>query len=497
MVYKIMSAVKAHLNTDNQIVSPTQTLLKHNLLKTSKLMPKDIQDKIVSANVVVDRNSLYKNSDVCRGDIYVETTNNLSVVEQRHLVTGMSHINKSLHENMLQPIIIRTSPDKMPNPVNEDVNYDFSKKIHNPMTENIQTESAFVVSHVSSVFENETNLKNTYRKADAIAKALNKELNTIGLRTVFADMSVCSNHNPITRETYMIFQKTSRFNSCLFSNDKLNSCIKNVFQSEKLNAGHILSIEIKPFDNQDCLIGSISLENVALANKKAKEQLMSISNLMEAALVFSTMEKSPIFVNGINSNIHSEINNIIAAFNVPRPPHIANPVFANDTPIADKYESSNEQPLSPKWKPASAIMIHVSGKKTDFNSLYKNANDIVLAMNDIIGCDESNPFIKNITFGSRIGFGNNAAQAVFISYSNKDLSKNDVSDDFLSAVSEYSSLSDMKININQPIPLQFDTDMAKPIKKISVVMNKPMTTNLKSNVLPSDFENNKEQQISL
>jgi hypothetical protein len=37
-----MSTVKAHLNEDKQIVSPTQTLLQNNILQTSELIPEGV-----------------------------------------------------------------------------------------------------------------------------------------------------------------------------------------------------------------------------------------------------------------------------------------------------------------------------------------------------------------------------------------------------------------------------------------------------------------------
>lgn len=498
MMYKIMSTVKAHLNEDKRIVSPTQTLLQNNILQTSELMPEKIREKIMSSNVVVDRNSLCKDG-ICRGDIYVETSDNLSLIEQRQLVNGMTHISKRLKEPLMTPVVIRNAPDVMPEPAMPDEQY-----AKNDTSMYSETESAFIGAHATLSFPEQIKMKESYRKADSIAKALNRELNAIGLRTVFADMSVCTSENPAVRNCYALMQKTARFNSETFSENRFIDAIKNGFKSSKLNIESLSDIQMIPVANTSALIGSVSLENVQMAGKRVVEQLAPVSNLQEAALAFTSIEQNPLFVNGIGADGEKAVDFVVNKFGVPRHPKITEPVFSVSIQASsnDGFYSSTEQDLSTKWQPANALAFSLTGDKSQFIALYKNMNDIIDTLNESYGCDENHPLITSALFNTKTRISDKHAQSLLLQFNptvleqNNDAIKNTITNAFKEAVSEYAVLSGMTINGNQPQPLMIDLKMARPVKQPSVVLNtrQPKNASLQSNMIQDTLENN--QQMS-
>lgn len=495
MVYKLMSTVKASLNDNEQIISPTQTLLQNNILQTSELIPEKIRDKIINANVVVDKNSICKDN-ICRGDIYVETSDNLSVMEQRQLVNGMSNISKRLKEPLLLPIIIRNAPDKMPEP---------AISCEPDTLSYVETKSAFIGANATLTFPEQTKTKESYKKADTIAKALNKELNPLGLRTVFADMSICTSKNPAVRNCYILMQKTARFNPEIFSEDKLIDAMQKGFKSPKLNIDSVSDVKVVHVENTPALIGSMSLENVQMAGKRAVEQLKSVSSLEEAALVFSNIEQNPLFVNGIGLDGEKAADFVVDKFNVPRHPKVSEPAFSkNITAFAnDGFYSSTEQDLSLKWKHANAFAFNITGSKSQFLTLYNDINDITDTINEAYGCDENNPLITSALFNTKVKIGDKYAQTLFLGYNpsileqDAGITKENIVKTFKEAIAEYPILTGMKINGNQPQPLMIDLKIAKPTKQSSIVLNthQSKNVNLKSEIIQDTLE--KEQQISL
>ena len=498
MMYKIMSTVKAHLNEEKQIVSPAQTLLKNNILQTSELIPEKIRKKITSSNVVVDKNSLCRDG-ICRGDIYVETNDSLGVLEQRQLVDGMTKISKRYGGSLMSPVVIRNAPDDMPEPVLPD------EKITFPMEESHDKfESAFIAAKATLLFPMQDSVKSTYRRADTIAKALNKELNSVGMRTVFADTSACTGENPTKRDCYVIMQKTSRFNPLTFTDDKLKTAIQSGLSSEKIGLSESSQIKLVNPADAYALIGTVSLENVQMSGKRAMEQMQSIASLPEAALVFTMMEQNPLFVNGIGRDGERMVAEIVDKFNVPRYPKIVEPLFAESVPqpILGGFQSSTEQPLSTKWQPATAFAMHLSGEKQTFDTIYSNAENIVDAINESYGCDEQHPLIESALFGTKTGIGDYKAQVMYLTYNPTAMvedvvsTKKNISDLCKQSIMEYCDAS-IVINENQPQPLLIDVSTAKPFKQSSLVVtvNKTSKESLTTNILQPSLET--EQQISL
>lgn len=495
MMYKIMSTVKAHLNEEKQIVSPAQTLLKNNILQTSELIPEKIRKKITSSNVVVDKNSLCRDG-ICRGDIYVETNDSLGVLEQRQLVDGMAKISKRYGGSLMSPVVIRNAPDDMPEPVLPDV-------ITMPPNETHDELSAFVGAKATLLFPIKDSMKSTYRRADIVAKALNKELNAVGMRTVFADTSACVGENPIQRDCCIMMQKTARFNPMTFSEDKLITAIQNGLLNEKIGLAEPSRISLINPAGQPALIGTISLENIQMAGKRAIEQMRGIESLPEAALVFTMMEQNPLFANGIGRDGERMISEIVDKFNVPRYPKLVEPLFATDVtqPVISGFHSSTEQPLSTKWQPANAIAIHLSGERQIFDSLYDNIDDVVDSVNEAYGCDEQHPLIDSALFGVKTRIGDYKAQALYLNYNPsmmaEDISvtKKNISETFTKILSEYYG-SSINVNGNQPQPLMIDVSTAKPFKQpLVMTVNKPVKEHLTANVIQPSLE--AEQQISL
>lgn len=493
MMYKIMSTVKAHLNEDKQIVSPTQTLLQNNILQKSELMPEKIRKKILDANVVVEKNSLCRDG-VCRGDIYVETSDNLSLIEQRQLVNGMSRISDRLKEPLLSPVLIRNAPDSMPEPA-----------ISAPASQHVgdaEIASAFVGSRATLVFPSNTGIKSSYKKADTIAKALNSELNLVGLRTVFADMSICSSENPVVRDCYVLMQKTSRFNHDTFSNERLITAITNGFNSPKLGAKETYNINIIPTEKSAAIIGSVSLENVQMAGKRVTEQLKPVSNLPEAALAFVNIEQNPLFVNGVGCDGEKAIKEVVERFNVPRYPRVTESSLSMNVKASSSagFYSSTEQDLSTKWKNANAFGFSLTGNDSQFSALYDNINDIIDSVNDIYGCDENNPVITSAVFNTRTKIKDSCAQSMLLTYNPvlyDMVAKENLSNIFKETLSEYPALSSMIINGNQPQPLMIDLKMSKPVKQkiISVNRGQTINTELKSVMIQDTLENQQEMSL--
>lgn len=497
MMYKIMSTVKAHLNEEKQIVSPTQTLLKNNILQTSELIPEKIRKKITSSNVVVDKNSLCRDG-VCRGDIYIETSDSLGVLEQRQLVDGMSKISKKYGAPLMSPVVIRNAPDDMPEPVLPDASPTLSSD-----EAYVESNSAFVGAKATLLFPMKDDMKSTYRRADVVAKALNKELNAVGMRTVFADTSACVGENPIQRDCYIIMQKTARFNPMTFSEEKLTTAIQNGLSNEKMGLAEPSRISLINTAGQPALIGAVSLENVQMSGKRAIEQMRGITSLPEAALVFTMMEQNPLFVNGIGRDGERMVSEIVDKFNVPRYPKLVEPLFAADAaqPVVSGFYSSTEQPLSTKWQSAHAIAIHLSGEKQTFDSLYENMDDIVDSVNEVYGCDEQHPLIESALFGAKTRIGDCRAQALYLNYNpamiTEDVptAKKNISEAFAKTLSEYHG-STINANGNQPQPLMIDLSTAKPFKpSLIMTVNKSAKEHLTTNVIQPSLE--AEQQISL
>jgi hypothetical protein len=123
-------------------------------------------------------------------------------------------------------------------------------------------------------------------------------------------------------------------------------------------------------------------------------------------------------------------------------------------------------------------------------------------INDIYGCDENQPIVISAMFGSRTGIKGKLAQPLFLTFNpkaiNGDLAsvKKEVTDIFKDTLNDYSSLSDMIANTDQPPPLAIDLKMAKSIGKTTVVtsMSKPVNEHLKSDMIQTI--SNKEPQMN-
>jgi len=503
MMYKIMSTVKAHLDDDNRIISPTQTLLQDGILQTSNLMPAKIKDKIIDANVVIDKNAIRSNG-VCRGDIYIDTKDRLSLFEQRQMINAMSAISAYTKEPTMSPIVIRNAPDVMPEPaiIDDDYIIDRSDSTY------VETESAFIGAHVSTAFLNGESAKDTYRNADTIAKTLNKELNHLGLRTVFADMSVCTQKPTyVGRDCYMVLQKTSRFKDESFNNNKLMDAINLGFKSDKLNAGAVTGINIIPVANTKGLIGSISLENVQMAGQRVYDMLNNAQTDLDSILTISSIKNNQLYVNGI-----SKLGELAVDENLPyemKSP-VTTSLFNANIPAYDSsngYETSTAQDLSSKWNFANALSVNVFGDKSTIDFLHKNIKDIVYGINEACGYADDKPFITGVALGTNISTGNMSAQTLFMSYSPEvigdieiDFAKKEAIKNFTDVLNDYPELSDMTVSSNGMQPLLSDTQYASPISSSNTTLtlssNKHTNETLNTHMLDVNFED-KEAQMSL
>ena len=483
-MYKIMSTVKAHMNENDQIVSPTQTLLKNQILRTSEFMPQKVREKIVDANVVIEPNSVCPNQ-ICKGDIYVETSNALSLLEQRQLLTGMRKISHSCFEPLLSPLVLRCAPDVMPQPALPDTIY-VPKQ---PISEYKETDSAFLGVHTVVSFANGRLPQDTFLKSDSVIKSLNKELTGIGLKPVFVDSSVCKQHAPVERDVFIVLQKTRRLKET--TQDDLQQRIITGLHAPKLNISDVKSVQMVPVAGKTGLIGTLSLENVQMAGKRVREQMLHTNDFNDAILSFVAMEQNEMFANGISSDGMTAIRKCMTKFPVPRGPRLAHPLFTDSVSMSynDTFESSLESGLSTKWQPANAIMINMSGDKDAIQMFRKNISDIKIHMNDMLGCDESKPIVKGILLGAKTRIQDTGFQSVYLMCDSPD--KHDLETCFKTALSMYSGFQDVTISQNNVQPLLMDMPAAKPVKH--VIFTKTHDTKLND----ISINQTKERQMSL
>ena len=499
MVYKLTSTVKAHLDNENNIVSPTQTLLKNGVLHTSKFMPKTISDKIIDADVVVDQKSICDNG-VCKGDIYIKTNDDLTLIEQRKMMDGLTRISRSYGEPVMMPVILRQSPNQMPTPALPDNEY-------NPSNENgghIETASAFLGYHSVLNFGNQPNVKSTFLKSADLISALNGELNSKGLVAIFADSSVCRQQEPVKRDCFMIIQKTSRFNEAEFNSEELCDTIETALMFPKLNVANVEKTEAVSVANEYGLIGTVSMENVQIASKRTLDQTKSIKTNDDSVLSFVSMEQNPWFVNGVGSVGNNAIKNIMTTISVPRGPRLATPLFSKQVPstTSSVFESSTGQDLSKDWKMVNAIQINLAGVQNDYAAFYENATNIKNDINDVLG--QPNDVVTNISFGKRIRVGEKVIQPMYLHYDDTmGVNSNDIYDAFKTSIDDYAGIRNMTTSKVDSCVLSSDMKDAKSLKiktvssELSAVKLPQVSTELKSGMLQSDLINTKETQMTM